>query len=82
MASGSDGWAWFVVVIGLAVVAGAYVVGPGTIFFLDLWLQTSAHRVAEFPALAAWWILAATVVVCSAAPATLLSPPPATLAAG
>jgi hypothetical protein len=74
LAAGSDGWAWFVVVIGLAVVAGAYVVGPGTIFFLDLWLQTSAHRVAEFPALAAWWILAATVVVCSAAPATLLSP--------
>jgi hypothetical protein len=73
LASPSDGWAWLVVVIGVAVLAGAYVVGPGTIFSLDLWLQTSAHRVTEFPALAAWWILAATVVVCSAAPATLLS---------
>jgi hypothetical protein len=74
LASPSDGWAWLVVVIGGAALAGAYVVGPGTIFLLDLWLQTSAHRVAEFPALAAWWILAATVVTCSAAPATFLSP--------
>lgn len=71
VATGSDGWAWATLVVGLVIVAGAYVDGPGSIYFLDLWLQTSAHRVTDFPALSAWSILAATTVTASAAPAAL-----------
>jgi hypothetical protein len=74
---GTDLWAWAALVVGLAVIVGAYVIGPGTIYFLDLWLETSAHRVAEFPALMAWWIIASTVVIGSSAPSVLLrSAPP------
>jgi hypothetical protein len=75
VATGSDGWAWVTLVVGLVIVAGGYIDGPGSIYFLDLWLQTSAHRVADFPALGAWWIVAATVVTASAAPATLAAGP-------
>jgi hypothetical protein len=55
------------------------VLGPGNLFFLALWLETSAHRVSEYPALVAWWIIGAVTVVAAAAPATLWSPvsPPA-----
>lgn len=58
-------WAWVVLVVGLAIIAAAYVFGPGNLFLLDLWLQTSVHRVTDFPALAGWWILASTVVLAS-----------------
>jgi hypothetical protein len=70
----SDLWAWVALLIGLVVVVGAYVLGPGNIFFLDLWLETSAHRVSEYPALVAWWILGAATVVAAAAPAALVRP--------
>ncbi len=70
----ADGWAWATLVVGVVIVAGAYVVGPGSLYFLDLWLQTSAHRVSDFPALSAWWIVAATAVTASAAPAALAAP--------
>jgi hypothetical protein len=70
----TDLWAWVALLIGLLVVVGAYVLGPGNLFFLDLWLETSAHRVSEYPALVAWWIIGAVTVLAAAAPATLLSP--------
>ncbi len=66
-------WAWAVVIVAGAIVTGAYTFGPGTIFFLDLWLQTSAHRVTEVLSLAGWWIVGATVVMGSARAAALVS---------
>ncbi len=58
-------WAWVLLVVGLAIIAAAYIFGPGNLFFLDLWLQTSVHRVTDFPVLAGWWIVASTVVLAS-----------------
>jgi hypothetical protein len=71
----SDLWAWIALIVGTCTILAAYVVGPGNLYYLDLWLQTSAHRVSEFPALAAWWIIGASVVVASAAPAVHLRQP-------
>jgi hypothetical protein len=64
-------WAWCAALVGLAVVCGAYVFGPGDMSFLQGWLETSAHRVSEFPALTAWWIVASLVVLLAAGPAML-----------
>jgi hypothetical protein len=58
-------WAWVLLVVGLSIIAAAYIFGPGSLFLLDLWLQTSVHRVTDFPALAGWWIVASTVVLAS-----------------
>jgi hypothetical protein len=57
---GSDGWAWAALAAGLAIVAVAYVTGPGDVQF---WLVTSAHRTTFYPALVAWLELAMWAVV-------------------
>ncbi len=60
---GSDFWAWGALGIGLGVVVGAYLESRGGPSTLRLWLETSVHRVSEFPALMAWWIIAIWTVL-------------------
>ncbi len=60
---GGDGWAWAAVVVGLAVVIGAYVFGPGDVFG---WLGTSADRTMTFPLLGLWWLVATWVLLAVA----------------
>jgi hypothetical protein len=69
-------WAWSAVIVGLVAVATAYIFGPGGLTYLDGWLQTSVHRVAEFPALMSWWIVASLVVVAATALAVSAREPP------
>jgi hypothetical protein len=73
MGIGSDGWSWGAVLIGLVVVGGAYVVGPGNV---TLWLSTSVHRVIVFPALQGWWIIGTWVVVGVSTTVSLWNPEP------
>jgi hypothetical protein len=63
---GNDSWAWAGLLAGAVVVLAGYVTGT-----VDLasWLRTSAHRVTEFTALAAWWIISLWAVTAGASPA-------------
>lgn len=63
---GSDWWAWAGLSGGLFAIGGTFVVGASRI--VDL-LEGTAHRVTEFPALAAWWIIAMWAITTSATPA-------------
>ncbi|MGA8726007.1 MAG: hypothetical protein WB565_13290 [Acidimicrobiales bacterium] len=63
----SDLWAWGALGIGLAVVVGAYLESRGGASTLKLWLETSVHRVSEFPGLMAWWIIAIWTVLAYSA---------------
>ena len=60
----NDLWAWAAVASGLIVVGGSYTTQSGSV---QDWLETTVHRVTEFPALAGWWIVAMWAVVASGA---------------
>ena len=62
---GNDGWTWAGLAIGLLVVFGAYVVGPGDTAF---WLATSVHRTTMFPSVTAWLIVAGWAVAATGRP--------------
>ena len=62
---GHDLWAWAALLAGQAVIVSAYVTGTISVPF---WLITTAHRVTEYAALAAWWLIAAWAVTAAAAP--------------
>ncbi|HEX3794855.1 MAG TPA: hypothetical protein VHV57_10185 [Acidimicrobiales bacterium] len=51
----NDLWPWVALIGATAVLAGAYVFGPGNV---ELWLATSVNRTTIFEALLAWWIVA------------------------
>jgi hypothetical protein len=61
---GDDAWTWAALVAGVAVVAGAYVFGPGIVQY---WLATSVHRTTFFPALLGWWVIGVWAVVAASA---------------
>ncbi len=60
----NDGWGWGALACGLVAVSGAIVTGSGTVV---PWLDSTVHRITEFPALAGWWIVATWAVVASGA---------------
>ncbi|HLH27408.1 MAG TPA: hypothetical protein VKW77_00755, partial [Acidimicrobiales bacterium] len=62
----NDAWAWAGISGGLFTVVATLV--TGTVAIVP-WVQGSAHRTTEFPALVAWWILAVWAVVGLSAPA-------------
>jgi hypothetical protein len=64
MGIGNDLWAWTALAVGVAVLGGAYVFGPGNI---ELWLATSVNRTTIFIAVLAWWMVAVWAVCASAA---------------
>ncbi len=67
---GNDWWGWAGMTSGLAAIAAAFITGSVGIV---PWLESTVHRVTEFPALAAWWIVAVWAVVASAAPAAVMA---------
>jgi hypothetical protein len=61
----NDWWAWAGLACGFLAVWVALIAGTASI---KEWLETTVHRVTEFPALTGWWIVAMWAAVASAAP--------------
>jgi hypothetical protein len=57
---GNDLWAWVVVALELAVIFGAYMVGPGHVVG---WVKVTIKRTTTFPLLEVWWIAATWTIL-------------------
>jgi hypothetical protein len=57
---GNDLWAWVVIGLELAIIFGAYMVGPGHVVG---WVKVTIKRTTTFPLLEAWWIAATWTVL-------------------